>query len=311
MMGFAQGIDICYGSTKDDRNVVFFQDGTQKDYRVGGILEEVMRDDIAEILVDRVREWIDKEEPKTDISSAKALLRSEYLRLCEAIEIPQAPSACALFRSTFYEALMRELIRRKDREGEENSAFLKECYETYIDEYATFAGFVEAVAASNSGVGDEQTELITSMVEDWADHAREKLSTLRVTNWLSLLLAEYSHIRKRKKRIRFCANCGRIFVPQKRSDTIYCDGPAPQNMSRCCNEIGAQMRRKRKRGDDGDERAHHNTICRLHNMVRRARSRGDGKDLIEYYRRKIDAEMLRYENEKHAIDSNISNSEEG
>jgi len=310
-MGFAQGIDICYGSTKDDRNVVFFQDGTQKDYRVGGILEEVMRDDVAEILVDRVREWIDKEEPKTGISSAKALLRSEYLRLCEGVEIPQAPVACALFRSTFYEALMRELIRRKDREGEENSAFLKECYETYIDEYATFAGLVEAVAASNSGVGDEQTELITSMVEDLADHAREKVPTLCVTNWMSLLLAEYSQIRTNKKNVKFCANCGRIFVPQKRSDAIYCDGPAPQNLSRRCNEIGAQMRRKRKRGSNGDERAHHNTICRLHNMVRRARSRGDGKDLIEYYRRKIDAEMLRYENEKHAIDSNISNSEEG
>lgn len=313
-MGFAQGIDICYGSTNDCRNVVFFHDGTHRDYRVGGILEEIVRDDVVTMLTDGVREKIDEMDGSAgDGSSIATLDPMWYRKVFETFDDKTAPAAGALLRSSFYEAVMHGSVRQLGDENTDNCALARECCDYYLDRFSTFAVLVEAIASKGSGCADEETSRLVEMLDEWADGYSEifgggsivfrdsgvvTIAEHRVVSWLPLLLLEYSRIRKRKKCIRFCENCGRIFVPQKRSDAIYCDQPSPQNPDRRCNEIGAQIRRQRKRNASGEERAHHNTICRLHNMVRRARNRGDADDLISYYRRKIDAEMLRYRAEK-------------
>jgi len=306
MMGFAQGIDICYGSTKNDRNVVFFQDGTYRDYRIGGIIEEVFRDEVVALITEDTRE-IMASVPREAFSSEKRI-PAPIFQILENFSSCKAPAAGALFRTSLYEAVLHTMIREKN--GETEGSFSIECYEYFLDQFTTFAGFVEALAANNSGETDEEITRIAELFENWADGFcnqapgqngmfREPgtvtVFTYRVIGWLQLLLLEYSRIRKQNKSIKFCANCGRIFVPQKRADAIYCDLPSPQNPNRACNEIGAQIRRRNKRNGDGAEHEHHNRICRLHNMVRRARERGDGTDLIEYYKRKIDAEMIRYE----------------
>ena len=301
MMGFAQGIDICYGSTKDDLNVVFFQDGSRCDYRIGGILEEIVRDDVVEMLTEGLKKRI-----RRILDRADGEVTSDwYVRLFEELDLASAPVAGALFRSGFYEAYLRASIRKKD---ENESAFIEECYDYFVDQYATAIVMVAAMAAKNSGYGDDHTDRLVSMMDEWVDGYSVQffgsddtsgvgvpIPAQRVVSWLPLLLHEYGIIRKYKKNIRFCENCGRIFIPQKRSDAKYCDYPSPQDLARSCKDIGAQLRRKRKRENDTGEREHHNTICRLHNMVRRAQARGDNLDLIAYYRRQIDAEMLRYE----------------
>lgn len=40
--------------------------------------------------------------------------------------------------------------------------------------------------------------------------------------------------------VKKCANCGNYFIPQNRSDTLYCDGFAPQDATKTCKEYGAR-----------------------------------------------------------------------
>ncbi len=309
MMGFAQGIDICYGSTKNDRNVVFFQDGTYRDYRIGGIIEEIARDEVVSMLTDGVKEIVDLITIDTETDPIEKC----HSQICESFEKLSAPTAGAICQSSFYEAFLHESIQPKKGTNSKNGVFAKECFDYYLDQFSTFAGFVEAIALRNSGCCDEDVHEIVELFERWAEGYGEDfpgykdvfqkddvvtIGAHRVMDWLPLLLLEYSRIKKHGKGIKFCENCGRIFVPQNRSDTIYCDNPSPQNPKRSCREIGAQMRRKKKRNIDDIEREHHNKICKLHNMVRRAKNRGDRTDLIAYYREKIDAEMLKYEGMK-------------
>ena len=42
--------------------------------------------------------------------------------------------------------------------------------------------------------------------------------------------------------IKKCANCGRLFVPRNRSDTIYCDYPSPQDPKKTCKKYGAEKK---------------------------------------------------------------------
>lgn len=37
-----------------------------------------------------------------------------------------------------------------------------------------------------------------------------------------------------------CSNCGRFFIPLKRSDTIYCSNPSPQSPSMTCAQYGSR-----------------------------------------------------------------------
>ena len=42
------------------------------------------------------------------------------------------------------------------------------------------------------------------------------------------------------KVIRKCKNCGKYFVPENRSDTLYCDNASPQNNTMTCKQYGSQ-----------------------------------------------------------------------
>lgn len=61
-----------------------------------------------------------------------------------------------------------------------------------------------------------------------------------IRDMMSLLLFEMAHVYDRSIPIGRCKNCGQYFVPQKRSDTKYCNYPAPDNPEKTCKEIGAQ-----------------------------------------------------------------------
>lgn len=43
-----------------------------------------------------------------------------------------------------------------------------------------------------------------------------------------------------KIRLSCCTNCGKYFIPDKRSDTKYCNNISPQNPNKTCKEISAQ-----------------------------------------------------------------------
>lgn len=71
-----------------------------------------------------------------------------------------------------------------------------------------------------------------------------------IRNSISLLLFEVAHIIESGSIINKCENCGNFFIPNTRIDTIYCNYPSPQNKSKTCKEIGAQITRSKKEKTD-------------------------------------------------------------
>lgn len=50
--------------------------------------------------------------------------------------------------------------------------------------------------------------------------------------------------------VKKCKNCGKYFIPQNRSDEIYCDRISPQDENKSCKEYGAQATYKEKLQND-------------------------------------------------------------
>ncbi len=67
---------------------------------------------------------------------------------------------------------------------------------------------------------------------------------------MSLLLFEMANCLKKSTVFVKCKNCGQFFVPEGRSDTIYCTYVSPQNGNKTCREIGAQVVRANKEKND-------------------------------------------------------------
>lgn len=54
------------------------------------------------------------------------------------------------------------------------------------------------------------------------------------------ILASVATLIEEKMIVKKCQNCGKYFVPLRRSDALYCDRTSPQDPSRTCKEYGSQ-----------------------------------------------------------------------
>ena len=63
----------------------------------------------------------------------------------------------------------------------------------------------------------------------------------KLNNINQLMALELTEIYKRNLPIKKCACCNKYFIPQKRSDAIYCDGISPFDTSKSCKEYGARQ----------------------------------------------------------------------
>lgn len=75
--------------------------------------------------------------------------------------------------------------------------------------------------------------------------------------------------------LRKCKNCGKYFIPSSRSDTKYCDNVSPQNSSKTCRDIGADLFYKEKRNSNPVTKAYSTARNTLSKRV----SRCDKKDI--------------------------------
>ncbi len=76
------------------------------------------------------------------------------------------------------------------------------------------------------------------------------VSLYTIKTSMSLLLFEMAHAQQIEQQFIKCANCNSVFVPEGRSDAIYCYYPSPQNKDKTCREIGAQVARANKEKND-------------------------------------------------------------
>ena len=86
---------------------------------------------------------------------------------------------------------------------------------------------------------------------------------------ISLLVFEHANSYNADVNFVKCANCGRIFIPEGRVDTIYCSRPSPQNKEKTCKEIGAQVARANKEKNDVTTHEYRKVYMRYKMMLNR------------------------------------------
>lgn len=107
-------------------------------------------------------------------------------------------------------------------------------------------------------------------------------SVYTLQNSFSLLLFEVAHLIETGQRVTKCKNCGNYFVPETRSDTLYCNYPSPQNKEKTCKVNGAQVARAKKEKSDSFTREYRRAYMRLKMKARRNPNRVElGKMLKE------------------------------
>lgn len=88
----------------------------------------------------------------------------------------------------------------------------------------------------------------------------ESMYTLKSS--ISLLLFDMANSINQEANFKKYPNCEYVFVPDGRSDTIYCSYPSPQNKDKTCREIGAQIARANKEKNDIVTREYRKTYMR-------------------------------------------------
>ena len=86
---------------------------------------------------------------------------------------------------------------------------------------------------------------------------------------LSLILFEVANCIQNEQQLVKCANCGHFFVPEGRSDIIYCSYTSPQNRDKTCREIGAQVARANKEKNDVVTKEYRRAYMRHQMMTKR------------------------------------------
>ncbi len=312
MTEIVHGIDIYY---ENKLNVVFFSDGTRKEYTIGGILFEIFSDEAFYMISEKVGNMI-KCFPANHESLSVESITSGFKWLYGTIMDDDFPVATELFRSSFDEKISESLETMVDEsEFACVGDFLDKCFKAYIEDMKTFALYVDSLAADASGIADDFGSVIAESFKEsvvqWNDIYSKRcsrrrrngnitLETHKITNFLQLLVFEYCRMKKEKKVLKQCLNCGRYFIPKTRRDAKYCFEVSPDNPNKTCAEIAPQKIRSEKRKNDPIEREHNRTYSRLAMQAKRAKEYG--LDPKIYYNR-IDEEVNHYHAEKAATNN--------
>ena len=308
----ASGIRVYFENKKDVCNTVFFPNGAYTYYSTGGMLFELIRDDAIYLVTTKAENMI-RAFPGFNAEASVESVTDGFRWLCGAVDDEDLPVASELFRSCF-SVIIHDVAARPGDHACVGEFFLR-CYEEYLPHIQAFAAYTDAVAAHNSRMADEfQEELAQEFfasAEELYEAYTKKCSvrhkngnvtveTVALTSFLQVLIFETCRMEKEHKPIKICENCGRYFIPPKRSDSIYCPAPSPQNPEKSCSEVGASLRWAEKRRTDPVEKKHHQNVCRVQNIVRMLMKEGAPEDHLARFRRELKEEKQRYLKEKNA-----------
>lgn len=310
MNEIGSGILVYFENRKNFKNVVFLPHGKRACYQSGGMLFELIKDDAFFMVTTKVVNMI-KAFPGYYAEASIENVTEGFKWLYGTIEDEDFPVATELFRSCFNEVIHD--VAGKSESYDCVGNFFSKCYEEYVSHIEVFSMYVDAIAAYNSGMADEfQADIANNFIssaQELSDLYMRKCSvrhkngnivvdTVQIKSFLQLLTFEYCRMKKENKLLKICKNCGRYFIPPKRSDSIYCPAPSPQNPEKACSEIGANFRQTVKRRNDPIEREFHTNSCRIQNIVRRLIETGAREDHIEKFKVELQKEKKKYQDKK-------------
>ncbi len=106
-------------------------------------------------------------------------------------------------------------------------------------------------------------------------------SLYTIKSSMSLLLFEAAHCLDKNIIFTKCANCGQYFVPEGRIDAIYCGYPSPQDKSKICKDIGAQVTRANKEKNDIVTKEYRRVYMKYKMIILRHPENGEARKTFE------------------------------
>ena len=261
-----------------DRNVVMYHG--LKEYPIGGMIAEYARVhpiSLKKIILDyqRVNEipshadiaaffpwFVDELEIRFGTISA-IMITFDFMEIVAAMLKNDDDSMNELFINIPDEDAVGQFIFENSGYSKTgnttNKQLLLSAYYWWAHFYAAFKhSFFMLV--SEKEYEEEQIKAFLSMFDENIDFQHidfcianfegEFHSLYTIKSSMSLLLFEAAHCIDKNVKFTKCANCGEYFVPEGRSDAIYCSYPSPQDQGKRCKDIGAQVTRSNKEKND-------------------------------------------------------------
>ena len=151
-------------------------------------------------------------------------------------------------------------------------------YRMYADVYVIFK-YSFNMLVTNEARDEESARAFWSLYGENAKYQKisfkiinidDKFRSLyTIKSSFSLLLFEAAHVLDNNVISVKCKNCESYFIPEKRTDTKYCNHISPQDSSKTCKEIGAQITRANKEKSDAITREYRRVYMKLKMMARR------------------------------------------
>lgn len=90
-----------------------------------------------------------------------------------------------------------------------------------------------------------------------------------LNNAMSLILFDFAQVHKLNVGFVKCKNCGKYFVPEKRTDSIYCSYPLSDDPTKNCKDVGAKITRAEKEKTDVVTKEYRKVYMRLNMKLKR------------------------------------------
>jgi len=166
--------------------------------------------------------------------------------------------------------------------GETVLQLLLTCYLNFASIYVITKHMFTQIMESNeigNETHDRSIELISAMYGSFMDAQHIDYRIIRIENSfeslytiktsISLLLFEMAQCINTEALIVKCKNCGHYFVPEGRSDSVYCSFPLRDNKEKTCKDVGAQITRATKEKNDTATKEYRKVYMRYKMMTNR------------------------------------------
>ena len=317
-MNIGSGIKIYFSNSPQESNIIFFRDNDTTYRQDGDILIELSTDEAMHLLTEKAENMI-RLYPGRDEPLSVDSITDGFQWLYGTVQDDDLPITTELFRSSFNEVIQHiGRIPTVYSAYKTTGEFFDACYAEHLERISLFAALLETLAAAESNTANDLQKALADDFRDSADSLYEEYSkschhrsrnghttieTYQVTNLFQVLYLEYCRLKRAKKVIKCCANCGRLFVPAHRKDTKYCSSPAPQNPEKACSAIGRQAAYNARIRKSPGKREHKNRCSQLSMAAKRAEDNGD-IDIADYFRTQLADERKKMKNrEKENTDN--------
>lgn len=259
------GIKVHYDGKQ---NIVLYPPDWEVDCKIGEMLLDVY--DTDEQLISNAVEQIVKVD---EVLSEKTVFAFSS-RIMDQMDAIYSPIIKLAFQNYFLESYYVSLSKENPESErlELISDLLRISLSGFLEELDDFKFFFRGIVADmNGSMLEDDKECIKALRDILRDrhtvqniryeiitdpYTNKFMSVYTISNLLSLLAFEYCHMQENSVVIKICKNCGNYFIPEKRTDTIYCPRKSPQDVLRTCKEIGAQIAMQNKMKEDESEKAY-------------------------------------------------------